>query len=90
MDAGIHIVVKGYVQGVGFRYFVYNRASHYKLTGYVQNLYDGRVVIEAEGDRSLLEEFVADIKIGPRAARVSGVQVTWKAPQSQYSQFEIR
>jgi len=89
MGTGVRILVSGLVQGVGFRYFVYNSASRYKLTGFVRNMYDGSVEIEAEGDRSLIEEFIDDVKVGPRAARVADVKVIWKEPRSQYSHFDI-
>lgn len=50
-----HLCVTGMVQGVGFRFFAINRARKYGITGWVRNLYDGRVEIEAEGNRSDLE-----------------------------------
>jgi len=53
MQARVHLVVHGLVQGVGFRWFVARRADGLGLSGYVRNLYDGSVEAEAEGDRSL-------------------------------------
>ena len=90
MIAGAHIIVQGMVQGVGFRYFVQRKALHAGLDGYVRNLWNGEVEIEAEGDRSLIEEFIKEIRIGPRASRVTQVKVDWKQPESRMRGFEIR
>src|SRR6266850_6133424 len=56
MTVGASIIVEGMVQGVGFRYFVYTKASRLGLTGFVRNLASDAVEIEVEGDRSLIEE----------------------------------
>ncbi|MBI4548469.1 MAG: acylphosphatase [Ignavibacteriae bacterium] len=90
MEVGAHIVVGGMVQGVGFRYFVYHRATRLGLRGYVSNLYNGDVEIHVEGDRSLIEELIKEVKVGPRAARVSDVKVEWKQPESVFKSFDIR
>lgn len=51
----------GMVQGVGFRYTTQRIAANYRVTGYVQNLPDGRVYLVAEGDPQELDRFIADI-----------------------------
>ena len=43
MEAGAHIIVAGIVQGVGFRYFVYNCAARLGINGYVSNMHNGNV-----------------------------------------------
>ena len=90
MSVAAFIRVQGMVQGVGFRYFVYRVATRLGLSGYVQNAYDGGVEIEAEGERSLIEELIKDVRIGPRAAHVTNVSVEWKKPQGHYQNFDIR
>ena len=45
----LHAFIQGRVQGVGFRYYVMQAAQDYHLTGWVRNLYDGRVEVVAEG-----------------------------------------
>lgn len=89
MEIGAHILVSGMVQAVGFRYFAYQWAGKLGLKGFVRNLYDGSVELEVEGDRSLIEEFIAQLKIGPRAARVSDVRVVWKRRDKNYQHFEM-
>ena len=90
MRAGASIIVSGLVQGVGFRYFVQRIAAGMDLNGYVQNLYTGEVLIVAEGDRSLVEELVSQVRIGPRSAHVSDLKIQWIEPANQYHGFEIR
>ncbi len=89
MIAGANIIVSGMVQGVGFRYFVYNRAVRSGLDGFVRNLVNGNVEIEVEGDRSLIEDLIKDVSIGPRSAQVTDVKVGWKNPRSEHRGFEI-
>jgi acylphosphatase len=59
-----HAVVHfaGRVQGVGFRYQALQVAREYTVTGYVQNLPDGRVRLEAEGDETEVGDFVAAVE----------------------------
>ena len=90
MDCRAHIVASGMVQGVGFRYFVYDIATRLGLSGFVRNLYTGEVEIEVEGDRSLVEQLIKEVKVGPRAARVTDVRVDWKLPEHRFYHFEIQ
>jgi acylphosphatase len=84
-----HVLVRGFVQGVGFRYFVYKIGVHLQLRGYVRNLATGEVEAEIEGDRSLVEEMISQIRIGPRMSRVVDIAVDWREPRHDYSTFEI-
>jgi acylphosphatase len=61
----VHCVVTGRVQGVGFRYFTQEQAAGHGLNGWVRNLYDGSVELEAEGEEDILEKFLRRIKEGP-------------------------
>jgi acylphosphatase len=90
MEVGAHIIVKGLVQGVGFRYFVYTRATRIGVTGYVKNNLDGSVEINVEGERSLIEALINEVKVGPRSAQVTDVRIQWKEPQHQYKEFDIQ
>jgi len=73
----VHIVVEGLVQGVGFRWFVQRRAEAMGITGWVRNQYNGNVEIEAEADRSLLEELIKEVKVGPRSAHITNLRIEW-------------
>jgi acylphosphatase len=90
MKVRVHLLAKGLVQGVGFRYFVLHRANNLGLSGYVSNLYSGDVEIEAGGDRSLIEEFIKDVKIGPRAAHITDLMVEWLEYKDIPSGFHVK
>ena len=90
MRVRVHIVVEGMVQGVGFRWFVLRQAQALGLNGFVRNLYDGSVEIEAEGDRSAVESLIAEVKVGPRSAHVGDLRITWKEPEHTFESFHIR
>lgn len=59
-----HYFVSGSVQGVGFRYRAYHIAQHLRLTGYVKNLYDGRVELEVQGESELVRDFLEQVGNG--------------------------
>ena len=74
--ARLRIVVTGRVQGVGFRYFTHSRAGELGLTGYVRNLPDGNVEVEAEGEHEKLDTLVEALRQGPGMAHVLELKVT--------------
>lgn len=84
------MVVEGLVQGVGFRWFVARHAQALDVRGYVSNLYNGNVEIEAEGERSLLEELIKQVKVGPRSAHVTNLWLEWKEPSPPRAHDEER
>ena len=91
MQARAHMVVEGMVQGVGFRWFVSRHAEALGVRGYVKNLVNGDVEIMADGDRSLIEEFIRKVKVGPRSAHISDIHLEWKEPSPHaFTHFEIR
>ena len=59
-----HMFISGDVQGVGFRYRANYAAQHLGLTGYVRNLYDGRVEVEVQGEYDLITRFLGEIDAG--------------------------
>jgi acylphosphatase len=89
MKKGVHLIVSGMVQGVGFRYHVHHSARRHYLTGWVKNLPDGRVETVAEGAEEELREFVKEVKKGGRFSRVDDVQVEWLSFTNQFRAFEI-
>jgi acylphosphatase len=85
-----HMIVEGMVQGVGFRWFTAREAQHLGLAGFVRNLSDGSVEVEAEGERGMVEELIGQLKLGPRASDVRDIHVTWQTPLMEKVRFEIR
>lgn len=74
MEKRIKITVKGFVQGVGFRYFAYKKAKEYGITGYVKNLFNGDVEAEAQGKSGIIIDFLRELKIGPSGSFVKSVK----------------
>jgi acylphosphatase len=89
-SARVRAVVTGRVQGVGFRYSTQEVAIRLGLGGWVRNLSDGRVELEAEGDRPALDRLLEFLRAGPRMARVDGVEVEWLAVAGLSHPFELR
>jgi len=88
--ARLHAIVRGRVQGVGFRAFAEGRASAYGASGYVRNLSNGAVEVVAEGDRALLEGFLQELLRGPRGGFVREVVVNWEAVRGEFEDFGVR
>ena len=86
----LHAIVRGMVQGVGFRYFVVRNASVLRLRGYVRNNSSGDVEVVAQGPRPALERLLALLYQGPSAADVDEVQTTWRKPTEHFSGFNVR
>ncbi len=84
------IIAIGFVQGVGFRHFVYQNAISIGVTGYVKNLYSGEVLTVAEGERYKLEELYKKIKVGPSYCRVNKVTIEYLPAKNEFKTFEVR
>jgi acylphosphatase len=85
----LRMLVDGRVQGVGFRYFVRDRAAMLGACGWVRNLYDGRVEALAEANCSQLEALLGAIQQGPPSSFVSDVQCTWGKASGEFTDFVI-
>jgi acylphosphatase len=89
--ATLKVVITGRVQGVLFRDFTRRQAEGLGLTGYVRNLPGGSAVeIEAEGERTRLEELLKIVKLGPPRAVVEAISTTWGGYTGKYRDFSIR
>jgi acylphosphatase len=82
--------VHGRVHGVGYRYFVVERALSMGLRGYARNVSDGSVEVLAQGLRPALENLLALLRRGPTAADVKEVEVDWGEPSTYLSGFHVR
>jgi acylphosphatase len=69
----LHFLVKGRVQGVGFRWFVQREAAELGLNGWVRNTDDGHVEVVAAGDDVELAELRTALRKGSRGSRVDAV-----------------
>ncbi len=71
----LNLRVYGRVQGVGFRAYVFNRARELGLAGFVKNMADGTVFIDAQGEEEALNKLVEYVKKGPSMSRVEKVEI---------------
>lgn len=85
----LHAAVSGGVQGVGFRYFVWQAARQLGLTGWVRNLPNGTVELLAEGPRPQLEQLARALHSGPPAADVHSCALSWQPASGEFASFEI-
>lgn len=83
-------IVRGQVQGVGYRWFVQREAARLDLEGWVANQADGSVEVVAEGPEAALSELVLMLWEGPAGARVGGVTVRHEPARGNLVGFTIR
>jgi acylphosphatase len=83
-----HAIVRGRVQGVGYRFFAERAARDLGVHGWVRNLPDGSVEAVAEGEDEAIARFLARLREGPRGARVEALAEEDLAV-SGFASFEI-
>jgi acylphosphatase len=87
--AARRFIVRGRVQGVGYRYFAVSAARSAGVTGTVRNLSDGSVEAIAEGSPSELAVFRLQLEKGPAFSRVTSVDEQELQPTNRYSDFNV-
>ena len=85
-----HLFISGRVQGVFFRACTQEEAQKRKLTGWVKNLYDGRVEAVFEGEEDVVQSMISWCHSGPSHAVVSDVSVEIGDPGGEYTRFDIK
>ncbi len=73
METRVKFIVKGFVQGVGYRFFTYTNAIKLNLKGYVKNLYDGDVEVVVEGPEEKIEQLRLLLLQGPSRSIVKNI-----------------
>jgi acylphosphatase len=82
-------LIRGDVQGVGYRFFAQRAAARHQVLGYVRNCPDRTVEAVAEGPPANVEEFKKDLVTGPQWATVEQVEEISLEPSGLYSSFRI-
>jgi acylphosphatase len=82
-------LIKGAVQGVGYRFFAQRAAARHQVRGYVRNCSDGTVEALAEGSEGDVEEFKKDLVTGPQWSRVEQVEEISLDATGLYASFRI-
>ena len=86
----LRAIVRGRVQGVGYRATALEQARRLGLSGWVRNQMDGTVEVVAEGDEKAVLGFLDDLRRGPRGARVTNIDTEWTDARSDLQGFDIR
>lgn len=90
MKKQTHLFISGAVQGVFFRASVATKARNLGLAGWVRNLPNSSVELIAEGEETKLKQLIEWCRMGPPAARVEHVDISWGEVGGNLKAFQIR
>ena len=85
-----HILISGWVQGVGFRWFAERHAKAHGVDGWVRNLHDGRVEVFAQGDKGALDAFCESLREGPGYGQPDDLSIETVPVDAKLHGFDIR
>jgi len=85
----VRLIVRGYVQGVGFRWFTVRTAKRLALTGWVRNNSDGSVETVAEGPENSINTFIKELRIGPMSANVKDIDILREDFTGKFTTFSL-
>lgn len=88
-EKSVRVSVEGIVQGVGFRFFVWQHAKSRNLRGWVRNLSNGNVEVIAQGTNSDLDYLLTKLRQGPEMAQVSHLEIEWSEELKNLPEFTI-
>ena len=85
-----HIRIHGKVQGVGYRFFATRVARRLGLKGFIENNRDGTVEATVEGEKSAIDEWLEELKEGPRYAEVTKIDQESKDYSGKLPDFDVK
>jgi len=86
----IHLIIKGYVQGVAYRHKARMQARLRHLTGWARNTPDGNVELVAEGQDQDITAFLAWCRQGPDGAEIKDIKILDEQPAGEFTDFVVR
>lgn len=86
----VKVIVRGKVQGIGFRYFVSEHAKQFGLKGYVRNLSDGSVESVFDGERHKIDDILNVIKTEHPTARVKNIEISLLKSYEIFDGFKLK
>jgi acylphosphatase len=86
----VRILIEGRTQGINFRYYTQQQAQKLGLAGFVRNLSDGRIEIDAQGDDESVEEMLTWCQEGPQSAQLKSILFRYDEPSEHVSDFIVR
>ena len=88
--ARARLLIQGRVQGVSFRYYTMQEARMLGLTGWVRNLWDGRVEVLLDGSEDAVKQMIEWCQQGPPSAVVEEVEIAWEETTAEFKNFRVR
>jgi acylphosphatase len=85
-----HIRIHGKVQGVGYRFFATRVARRMGLKGWVQNMRDGTVEALVEGEKQAIDDWLEELREGPRFAEVTKIEQESKEFSGKLPDFDVK
>jgi acylphosphatase len=85
----LYLRVTGRVQGVGFRYYIINKARGYEVTGYTRNMPDGSVEAVIEGPIDDVQVLATVCKLGPPSANIDGYEERFGEYTGEFDSFNV-
>ena len=85
-----HVHIHGKVQGVGYRFFATRVARRMGLKGWIQNNRDGTVEALVEGEKKAIDEWLEELKEGPRYAEVTSIDQESKEFTGKLPDFDVK
>ncbi len=89
MEQSVILTIHGKVQGVGFRYFIKQKADWLGIKGFVKNLMDGTVQVEADGEPEMLQLFIQQCQTGPSHVWVEKIDIQY-CPVQGFTGFSYK
>ncbi len=89
MGDRLRAVIRGRVQGVGYRWFAQARGAALGLSGGVRNLANGSVEVICEGDRGQINQLLGLLREGPFGAEVRDIEEIWQSATGEFKSFDI-
>jgi acylphosphatase len=86
----VRILIEGRLQGMNFRYYTQQQAQKLGLAGFVRNLSDGRIEIDAQGDDESVEQMLAWCQDGPQSAHLKSILFRYDEPSEHLTGFTVR
>ncbi len=86
----INLIIEGYVQGIGYRYFIMRSANMLKITGWVRNHTNGNVEVEVQGEEKVVTDFVNTLKTRHRWAKIDNIYEKLLPVNSNEFGFDIK
>ena len=86
----VHLLISGFVQGIGYRSWVRSRARSLGLTGWINNLENGSVETVFQGEEEKIKEMIKLCKEGPPMAEVENIEIQWDQINGEFKDFQVR